>query len=158
MKTEVVKIDTGLNTIIGQTHFIKSIEDIYEAIVTSSPSAKFGVAFCESSGPCLIRCEGNDDELKKLARDNAQKLAAGHTFIVFLKDAYPVNILNAIKNLPEVCNIFCASQNPLEVVIAETEQGRGILGVIDGFKPKGIESEKDRKDRKEFLRKLGYKL
>lgn len=160
VKLEVVKIEKpqDLNIIIGQAHFIKTVEDIYEAIVSSMPSIKFAVAFCESSGKCLIRAEGNDLELKKIAVDNALKIACGHTFVILIKDAYPINILNQIKNIAEVCQIYCATANPLEVIIASTQQGRGILGVIDGLPPKGIEKEEDVLWRKEFLRKIGYKL
>jgi len=159
MELKSVKIDIpeGTNVIIGQTHFIKTTEDLYEAIVGGVPQAKFGIAFCEASGPCLIRIEGNDDKLKKLAKENAIKIGAGHTFIVYLEDAYPINVLNRIKNLDEVCSIFCATANPVDVVVAENDRGRGIVGVIDGEKPKGIESETDAGDRKAFLRKIGYK-
>ena len=151
-----------MNFILGQTHFIKSVEDIYEAIVNSVPGAKFGVAFCEASGACKVRIEGNDNELKKLAEKNAANISAGHSFIVFLKDCFPLNVLNAIKNLPEVCSIYCATANPTRVVIAEAknsgEKGRGILGVIDGFSPKGVENKEDFAWRKNFLRDIGYKL
>jgi len=160
MQTEIVKIEKpeDVNIIIGQSHFIKTVEDLYEVIVSSVPNIKFGLAFCESSGACLIRCEGNSDELKKIAVDNALKIGAGHSFIVVIRDSFPINILNAIKNIPEVCSIYCATANPVELIIAQTQQGRGILGVIDGAKPKGIESEKDILWRKDFLRKIGYKL
>jgi len=147
----------GLNFILGQSHFIKTVEDLYEALVNSSPHIKFGLAFCESSGPCLIRWTGNDAELIELARNNAFRIGAGHSFIVFLKEAYPVNVLNAIKMVPEVCRIYCATANPVTIVLAENEQGRGILGVIDGFKTKGIEGEEEIRERKELLRKFGYK-
>jgi len=147
----------GLNFILGQSHFIKTVEDLYEALVNSSPHIKFGLAFCESSGPCLIRWTGNDAELIELARNNAFRIGAGHSFIVFLKEAYPVNVLNAIKMVPEVCLIYCATANPVTIVLAENEQGRGILGVIDGFKTKGIEGEEEIRERKELLRKFGYK-
>jgi adenosine/AMP kinase len=147
-----------INVVIGQAHFLKTIEDLFEAVVTSSANAKFGIAFCESSGPCLIRCEGNDPKLTKLASSYALKIGAGHSFIMFLRNAYPINISNAIKDVPEVCNIFCATANDVEVITAETKLGRGILGVIDGLKPKGIEGKKERKERKAFLRKIGYKL
>jgi len=157
-KTVKMEIPEGANIIIGQTHFIKTAEDLYEVMVNSVPGIKFGLAFCEASGPCLIRAEGNDEELKSIAIKNAGLLSAGHTFVILLKNAFPVNVLNDIKNCREVCSIFCATANPVEVVIAETDQGRGIMGVIDGFKPKGIEEEKDVKTRKEFLRKIGYKL
>ena len=145
------------NIIVGQSHFIKSVEDLYEIMVTSCPHSKFGIAFCEASGPCLIRTEGNDAELKKIAADNAASMGAGHTFVILLKDAFPINVLNAIKACPEMCNIFCATANPLEVILAATDQGRGVLGVVDGFPPKGVETEADVKARKEFLRKIGYK-
>jgi adenosine/AMP kinase len=153
-----LKVSEGTNVILGQTHFIKTAEDLYEILVSSVPGIKFGLAFCEASGPCLVRSEGNDEELKKLAENSAFEIGAGHTFIICIKNAFPINILNAMKNCPEVCNIFCATANPVEVIIAETDQGRGVLGVIDGFKPKGIEKEEDKKHRKEFLRKIGYKL
>lgn len=145
------------NVIVGQSHFIKTAEDLYEAIVTSCPHAKFGLAFCEASGPCLIRVEGNDVEMKKIAAENAISVGAGHTFFVLLKDAFPINVLNAIKACSEVCHVFCATANPLEVIVAETAQGRGILGVIDGFSPKGVENDNDVKARREFVRKIGYK-
>ncbi len=146
------------NIIIGQAHFIKTTEDLYEALINAVPTIKFGLAFCESSGPCLIRTEGNDPELKNLAAQKAIEIACGHSFIIILKNAYPINVLDKIKTVPEVCNIHAASANPLEIIIAETQQGRGIIGIIDGFKPKGIETDKDVKERKEFLRKIGYKL
>ncbi len=142
---------------MGQSHFIKTAEDLYEAIVSGCPHSKFGIAFCEASGPCLIRVEGNDIELKKIAAENAMSLGAGHTFIILLRDVYPINVLNAVKNCQEVCRIFCATANALEVIVAESEQGRGILGVIDGFSPKGVETEADASARREFLRKIGYK-
>lgn len=147
-----------VNIIFGQSHFIKTVEDLYEVLITSMPNIKFGLAFCESSGACLVRSEGNDPELKDLAEKNALNIGAGHTFIILIRNAFPINILNKIKEVPEVCNIYCASANPVEVVIAETPQGRGCLGVIDGAKPKGTEKEPDIKWRKEFLRKMGYKL
>jgi len=160
LKTEIVRIETpeGCNLILGMAHFIKTVEDLYEALVGSVPNLKFGLAFCESSGPCLVRHEGTDEELRRKAAEEAFKLAAGHCFLIFLRNAYPINVLNAIKSVQEVCRIFCATANPVEVVVAETEQGRGILGVIDGYKSKGIEGEEDIKARKEFLRKIGYKL
>ncbi len=145
------------NIIVGQSHFIKTAEDIYEILTTSCPHCRFGVAFCEASGPCLIRVEGNDEELKRTAAENAITMGAGHTFVVLLRDAYPINVLNAIKGCSEVCHIFCATANPLEIVVAETDQGRGVLGVVDGFSPKGVETEADAKARREFLRKIGYK-
>jgi len=152
-----VCIPDGCNVIIGQTHFIKSAEDLYEVLTTSCPQARFGIAFCEASGPCLVRVEGNDPELKKTAADSAMGIGAGHTFVVFLKDAFPVNVLNAVKSCQEVCQVYCATANPLEVLVAQTEQGRGILGVIDGYPPKGVETEADVAKRREFLRKIGYK-
>jgi adenosine/AMP kinase len=147
-----------INLILGQSHFIKTVEDIYEAIVSTVPGAKFGLAFCESSGPALVRAAGTDDELVALAKENALALSAGHSFIVFLRNLYPINVLNAIKMVPEVCRIFCASANPVQVVLAETDQGRGILGVIDGVRSKGIEGEAEIAWRKSFLRQIGYKL
>ena len=154
-----VKLDAPkeTNVILGQTHFIKSVEDLYEVLVSSVPGIKFGLAFCEASGKCLIRCEGNDDELKKAAQVNALALGAGHSFIIFMRNAYPINVLNDIKNLQEVCSIFCATANPVEVIIAKTEKGRGILGVIDGESPRGIEKEKDIEERISFLQAIGYK-
>jgi uncharacterized protein len=145
------------NIIIGQSHFIKTIEDLYEVMVTTVPQAKFGVAFNESSGPCLTRAEGNDEELRAAAIRNAQALAAGHTFVLLLRNAYPINVLNAIKQVPEVCSIYCATANPVEVIVARSEQGRGVMGVIDGNPPQGVEGEQDVTARKEFLRKIGYK-
>ena len=147
-----------LNVIIGQTHFIKTAEDLHETIVNSVPAAKFGVAFCEASGPCLVRVEGNDPGLRDLAARNALAIGAGHTFVVFLKDAYPVNVLRAIRDTPEVVSIFCATANPVDVLVVESPRGRGVVGVIDGERPKGLETEADRKARREFLRKIGYKL
>jgi len=160
MELRVVKIEKpeDINMILGQSHFIKTVEDIHEVMVTSVPGAKFGLAFCEASGACLVRASGTDEELLELAKKNALALSAGHSFIVFIRDAYPINFLNAIKNVPEVCRIFCATANPVEVVVAETEQGRGILGVIDGLRSKGIEGEEDIAWRKDFLRMIGYKL
>jgi len=146
------------NVILGTAHFIKTVEDLYEALVNSVPDIRFGISFCESSGPCLVRREGNDEELKSLASTYALKLACGHCFIILIKKAYPINVLDKIKQVPEVCSIHAATANPLQVVIAETEQGRGILGVIDGTKSKGIETENDVTARKDFLRKIGYKL
>lgn len=160
MEFKIVKIDKpeGLNIILGQAHFIKTVEDLYEALVGAAPGIKFGLAFCESSGPCLVRVEGNDEKLREIAAKNAYKIAAGHCFIVAMEDAYPINALNAVKAVPEVCNIYCATANDVEVILAETEQGRGILGVVDGSPSKGIEQEKDVEERKKFLRKIGYKL
>ncbi len=158
LKTVSIEKPEELNVVLGQSHFIKTVEDVHEALVGTVPGIKFGMAFCEASGPCLVRSSGTDEELVRLAQDNAINLSAGHSFIIILRDAFPVNILNAVKSVPEVCRIFCATANPVEVVIAETEQGRGILGVIDGYKSKGIETEKDVAERKEFLRAIGYKL
>jgi adenosine/AMP kinase len=160
VELKVVKINKPeeLNLILGQSHFIKTVEDLYEVLITSGTGIKFGLAFSESSGACRVRSEGNDPELKKLAEDNALEIGAGHSFIVFLRNAYPINVLNAIKNIPEVCRVFCASANPVEVVVCQTSLGRGILGVIDGASPKGIESAEDVAWRKDFLRKIGYKL
>jgi adenosine/AMP kinase len=158
IKSVVMELPEGTNIIIGQTHFIKTTEDLYEVMVNGVPGIKFGVAFCEASGPCLIRSEGNDSSLKEIAIRNAGNIAAGHTFVILLKDAFPVNVLNAIKNCPEVCSIFCATANPVQVIVVENEQGRGVLGVVDGYSPKGVETEKDIQDRKQLLRKIGYKL
>jgi uncharacterized protein len=160
METKVVRIEkpADLNFILGQSHFIKTVEDLYEAIVQTVPGMKFGIAFCESSGPALVRYAGNEPGLIELAQKNALALSAGHTFIIFLEGGFPINVLNTIKSVPEVCRIFCASANPVEVIIAETEQGRGILGVIDGVKTRGIETETDIQNRKALLRKIGYKL
>lgn len=163
-KLDIVEIKKPdeMNFILGQTHFIKSLEDIYEAIINTVPDSKFGIAFCEASGACKIRCLGNDKELEKLATNNALKIGAGHSFIIFMKNCYPLNILSRIKNVYEVCTIFCATANPTKVIVAESRNGndlgRGILGVIDGFMPKEIENEEDIKWREEFLRSIGYKL
>lgn len=160
METKIVRIEKpeDMNFILGQSHFIKSVEDIHEAIVSTAPHMKFGLAFCESSGPALVRYSGNEERLIEIAKRNALNISAGHCFLIFMEDGYPVNILNTIKNVPEVCRIFCATANPVEVIIAETESGRGILGVVDGVKTKGVEGEEDIKKRKEFLRKIGYKF
>jgi uncharacterized protein len=158
LKTVAIQKPADMNFILGQSHFIKTIEDLYEAIVQTVPGMKFGIGFCESSGPALARWAGNDPKLIELAQKNALNLACGHAFIIFMESGFPVNILNTVKNVPEVCGIFCATANPVEVIIAESDQGRGILGVIDGAKTKGIETEADIKVRKEFLRKIGYKL
>lgn len=158
LKIVKIKKPDEVNLILGQSHFIKTVEDLYEVLVNNVPGIKFGLAFVESSGACKVRSEGNDPELKKLAVDNALEIGAGHSFIVFIKNAYPINVLNAIKSIPEVCAIYCASANPVEVIVAETDMGRGILGVVDGLKPKGIESGEDITWRKELLRKIGYKL
>jgi adenosine/AMP kinase len=158
----VIEKPKDMNFVLGQTHFIKSVEDIYEAVINTVPHAKFGIAFCEASGPCLIRGEGNDDDLKKLAIKNAFKIAAGHSFILFMEKCFPLNILPALKRVPEVCRIFCATANPTTVLIVEKtvedkKKGRGILGVIDGFKSEGIETKKDIEERIAFLRTIGYK-
>jgi hypothetical protein len=159
MEFKEVRMETpeGANVIIGQTHFIKSVEDLYEVMVGTVPNARFGIAFCEASCDRLVRKDGNDKEMIEVAVRNASSIAAGHTFVIVMKDAFPINVLNAIKNCPEVCSIFCATANPVEVVIAETELGRGIMGVIDGFVPKGVEDGKDIRNRKALLRKLDYK-
>ena len=149
----------GLNFILGQSHFIKTVEDLHETLVQAVPGIKFGLAFCEASGKCLVRCSGTDAAMVELAKKNALALAAGHSFIVFLGEGfYPVNVLNALKVVPEVCRIFCASANPTEVIVAETDQGRGILGVVDGFRPKGVEDDAEVAWRKGLLRQIGYKL
>ncbi len=161
VKIEVVDIEkpsSEINVIIGYTHFIKSAEDIYEALVTSMPGIKFGFAFCEASGDRLVRYEGTDDELVDYAIKNCQRIAAGHAFIILLRNAYPINVLNSLKNVQEITRILVASANPIQVIVGETEQGRGILGIVDGFTPVGVENEEKRKERKEFLRKIGYKL
>jgi adenosine/AMP kinase len=159
MELKVVKMETpeGCNLILGQSHFIKTVEDVYEAMTTSTPGVKFGLAFCESSGDRLVRVEGNDEELKKTAASNALNLGCGHSFVVLMREAYPINVLNQLKVVPEVCNIHAATANPLEVIVAETEQGRGVLGVIDGQKPLGVEDEEGVEWRKGILRKFGYK-
>ena len=157
LKAIRLEIPEGANIILGQTHFIKSIEDIYEAIVNASPQIKFGVAFNEASGPCLTRVEGNDEDLKAVAARNAAAVGAGHAFVVVLRDGFPINVLNRIQQVPEVCSIYCATANAVEAIVAETEQGRGVLGVVDGFPPKGVETEADVKARKDFLRMIGYK-
>ncbi len=157
LKTVKMEIPEGANIVIGQTHFIKSVEDLYEVMVGHVPNARFGIAFCEASAACLVRTDGNDKELIEIAVRNASSLASGHTFVILMKDAFPINVLNAIKDCQEVCSVFCATANPVEVVIAETELGRGVMGVIDGSVPKGTEKEKDIRDRKALLRKFGYK-
>jgi uncharacterized protein len=156
--TVKVPIPEGCNIILGQTHFIKTPEDLYEIIAGAVPGAKFGIAFTEASGPCLIRTEGNDDGLIGSCAETLQSIGAGHVFCILLRNAFPVNVLNQIKNCPEVCRVFCATANPLEAVVATSAQGKGILGVIDGFPPKGVETGPDRVQRREFLRKVGYKL
>lgn len=159
LEFESIRMDfpSDTNIIIGQTHFIKTAEDIYEAVVNTVPGAQFGVAFNEASGPCLTRVEGNNDELRQIATRNAQAIGAGHVFVVVVRNAYPINLTNVIQAVPEVCSIFCATANPAEVVIARTDQGRGVMGVIDGSSPKGIETPEDAKTRHDFLRKIGYK-
>jgi hypothetical protein len=160
METKIVQIqppEEGVNMILGQSHFIKTVEDLYEVMVGTVPEVKFGLAFCESSGERLIRVEGNDDQLKEKAANKMLEIGAGHVFIIFMRNAYPINVLPRIKDVQEVCRIFCATANPVQVIIAETEQGRGVMGVIDGEKPKGIEGEEGKKWRKGFLRKIGYK-
>ena len=159
MEFQTVKINRpeGANVILGMSHFIKTVEDIYEVLISACPNIKFGLGFCESSGPCLVRTEGNDQGLKKLAGENALNIGAGHSFIVILEDAFPINVLNAVKNVSEVCVVYCATANSVEVIVAENGQGRGIIGVIDGLRPKGIEGANDVKWRKDFLRKVGYK-
>jgi adenosine/AMP kinase len=146
-----------VNVILGQAHFIKTVEDLHEALVTAVPGIQFGLAFCEASAPCLVRASGTSPDLVDLAKKNALALSAGHSFLIFLGNAFPVNVLNAVKAVPEVCHIFCATANPVEVILAETDQGRGILGVIDGEKSKGIETEKDVAERQALLRRFGYK-
>lgn len=158
LHTVPIEKPDDLNVILGQAHFIKTVEDLHEALVGASPHLRFGVAFCEASGPCLIRRSGNDDELVELATASAQAIAAGHTFVVLLRDGYPLNVLNQLKQVPEVCSIFCASANRVEVVVAETDLGRGILGVIDGLAPMGVETDDDVVERKGLLRAIGYKL
>jgi len=160
MKTEQYKIQVPeeANFILGQTHFIKTVEDLHEVLINSVPNIKFGLAFCEASGSRLVRYEGNDQSLVDLAKETALKIGAGHIFVVFIKNAYPINVLRGIKECVEVCNIFCATANPVEVLIAQTEQGRGVIGVIDGFSPEGVETEEDKKERRKLLRKIGYKL
>ncbi len=160
VEIKIVKIDVPkeCNVVLGTAHFIKTVEDLYEALKNAVPEVKFGIGFCESSGPCLVRYEGNDEELRSLASKYAFELSCGHSFIVFMKNAYPINTIDKIKQVPEVCTIHSATANPVEVIVAETEQGKGILGVVDGFRSKGIETETDIRARREFLRKIGYKL
>jgi len=157
LKTVPLEIPDGGNLILGQSHFIKTVEDIYEAIVNTVPQMKFGVAFNEASGPCLTRVDGNDEALQAMAARNATAVGAGHTFVVVMKEGYPINVLGRIKDVPEVCGIFCATANPVQAVVAESEQGRGVLGVIDGVPPKGVETPEDVEKRKTFLRMIGYK-
>ncbi len=158
LKNVRMQIPEEANLILGQSHFIKTVEDLYEVMVNTVPGIKFAVAFNEASGPCLVRVEANDDELRKAAVENAQAIGAGHVFVVLLRQGYPINVLGRIKECFEVCSIYCATSNPVEVIVAQSEQGRGVLGVIDGYSPKGIEEPEDVKHRKEFLRKIGYKL
>lgn len=158
IKTVRINIPEDCNIILGQTHFIKTAEDLYEIIATTVPQASFGIAFTEASGPCLIRTEGNDKALITACVKALQDIGAGHIFCIFIKNAYPINVLNPIKNCPEVCRVYCATANPLEIIVAFTKQGNGIMGVIDGYPPKGVETSEDREDRKEFLRKIRYKL
>lgn len=158
LKSVALEFPEGANVVFGQSHFIKTIEDLYEVVVNAVPKCRFGIAFCEASGACLIRVEGNDEELKEAACRNVQSIGAGHTFVMILQEAYPINILNAIKSCSEVCSIFCATSNPVEVIIAETAQGCGVLGVVDGSAPKGVEGEADVQWRKNLLRKIGYKI
>jgi uncharacterized protein len=161
MDINIVRVEKPepVNFILGQSHFIKTVEDMHEALVSAVPGIKFGLAFCEASGPCLVRSTGTDDAMLELAIKNAQRIGAGHSFILFLAEGFfPVNVLNVVKAVPEVARVFCATSNPTEVLVAQTEQGRGILGVVDGSSPKGVEQPQDVTDRKEFLRKIGYKL
>jgi adenosine/AMP kinase len=160
MNIESVRIEkpADLNIILGQAHFIKTAEDLFESLVNSVPNIKFGLAFCEASGPCKVRVEGNDDQLKELASKNAMNMGAGHSFIILIRDAFPINVLEAVQSSSEVCGIFCATANEVDVLIVENDRGRGIIGVIDGEKSKGVETEDELKERREFLRKIGYKL
>ena len=160
MELQTVKIEKPeeTNLILGQSHFIKTVEDLHEALVTTVPGIEFGLAFCEASGPALVRASGTSEELTELAKTNALALSAGHVFVIFLGNAFPINVLNAVKNVPEVCRIYCATANPVEVILVETEQGRGVLGVVDGDKTKGIESAEDEEHRRAFLRQIGYKV
>lgn len=157
LKAIRLEIPEGSNLILGQSHFIKTVEDLYEAVVNTNPNIRFGIAFNEASGPCLIRADGNDEELKQVAVRNAQAVGAGHLFVLMMQDGFPINLLGRIKEVPEVCNIFCATANPVEVIVAETEQGRGVIGVVDGSSPKGVEGPADVEARQGFLRKIGYK-
>jgi len=160
MEIKVVPLEKPeeINLILGQSHFIKTVEDLHEALVTVVPGIRFGLAFCESSGPCLVRASGTDPDLVEMAKKNAYALSAGHIFLILLRDVYPINVLNAVKAVQEVCTIYCASSNSVQVILAETDQGRGVLGVVDGLKSKGVETGKDIAARKELLRKIGYKL
>lgn len=160
MEFKSIKIDKPeeINLILGQAHFIKTVDDLHEALATAVPGIQFGLAFCEASGPCLIRTSGTDASLIDLATKNAFTLSAGHVFLILLRGVYPINVLNAVKSVQEVCTIYCASSNPVEVIVAETEQGRGVMGVIDGFRPRGVETDADLRSRKELLRRVGYKV
>ena len=160
MELSVVPLDKpdDMNVIVGQAHFIKTVDDVHEALAGAGPHLRFGIAFCEASGPCLIRRSGNDDKLVDLAVRNAEIVGAGHSFVVFLEGGYPVNVLNALKQVPEVCRIFCATANPVEIVVAETDLGRAVLGVVDGLPPAGVETDADVADRRQLLRTIGYKL
>jgi adenosine/AMP kinase len=158
LKTVTIENPDELNFVLGQSHFIKTVDDVHEALVAAVPGIKFGLAFCEASGPCLVRCSGTDPALVALAQKNALAVAAGHSFILFLGNAFPINILRVLRDVPEIVNIFCATANPVQVVIAQTEQGNGILGVVDGLPPKGVEGEQDVKLRRAFLQKIGYRL
>ena len=160
MELHAIKIDKpeSANVIVGQSHFIKTVEDLHEALTGAVPGIEFGLAFCEASGPALVRVSGTSEELVRQAQANALALSAGHVFVILLGNAFPINVLNAIKAVPEVCSIFCATANPVEIIVAETGQGRGVIGVIDGMKPQGVESEKDIAERKGMLRRFGYKL
>jgi adenosine/AMP kinase len=158
LSTVPIEVPGGLNVIVGQSHFIKTVEDIHEVLVGASAYAEFGLAFCEASGPCLIRTSGNAEDLIDLAARNAESIGAGHCFILYLRNAYPINVLNAIKQVPEVCSIFCATSNPLEILVAQTDLGRAIIGVVDGMPPAGIETPDDQEVRRSLLRTIGYKL
>ena len=157
LSTVRLEIPDESNLVLGQSHFIKTVEDLYEIMVSQAPSARFGLAFCEASGPCLIRSDGNDPDLERTAAVNMERLAAGHSFCILLKGAFPINVLNAVKACPEVCRIFCATANPVEVIVASTDQGNAVLGVVDGLRPKGVEGPEDKAARTAFLRKIGYK-
>lgn len=158
LKTVKLEIPEGCNIIFGQAHFIKTVEDLFEIMSGATPKSRFGIAFCEASESRLVRIEGNDENLKEMAKINALKVGAGHTFVILMKEVYPINVINAVKMCPEVCSLYCATANPTEVIIAETELGKGVLGIVDGLSPKGVEKEGDRKERKDLLRKISYKL
>lgn len=157
IKVVAVEKPDDMNFIMGHSHFIKTVEDLYETVIQNVPGIKFGISFCEASGKCLVRFTGNDEKLMEIAKTNAANIAAGHTFFIFMQNGFPVNILNAVKAVPEVCRVYCATANPAQVILGETEQGRAVLGIIDGFSPKGMEAEADVKWRKNLLRELGYK-